>query len=146
VQSKHMLNTNEHWINAIDFIGTFEISIFESWQNTHFNTTPNYIHKHVNHDLAIFCRVFSFQIAYLWKHKSCTQEDNLVTSALCTMCKETEVKFLITGQESPKMEMGRKRKHSWSCWVSPCQICSCFHQVMVKLELLLKQYICYITK
>jgi hypothetical protein len=77
-----MLNTNEHWINAIDFIGTFEISIFESWQNTHFKTTPNYIHKHVNHDLAIFCRVFSLQIAYLWKHKSCTQEDNLVASAL----------------------------------------------------------------
>jgi len=76
VQSKHMLNTNEHWINAIDFIGTFEINIFESWQNTHFNTTPNYIHKHVNHDLAIFCRVFSFQIANLWKHKSYTQPIN----------------------------------------------------------------------
>jgi hypothetical protein len=62
------------------------------------------------------------------------------------MCKETKVKFLITGQEAPKMEMGRKREHSWSCWVSPCQLCSCFHQVMVKLELLLKQHICYITK
>ncbi len=110
MQSKHTLNTNEHWINAIDFIGTFEISIFESWQSTHLNTTPNYIHKHVNHDLAIFCRVFSLPIAYLWKHKSCTQEDNLVTSALCTMCKQTEVKFLIRGQETPEMENGKKKK------------------------------------
>jgi hypothetical protein len=43
-----MLNTSEHWINAIDFIGTFEISIFELWHT--FNTIPNYIHKHVNWD------------------------------------------------------------------------------------------------
>ncbi len=61
-------------------------------------------------DLAIFCRVFSLQIAYLWKHKYCTQEDSLVTAALCTMCKETEVKFLIRGQETPKMENVRKKK------------------------------------
>jgi hypothetical protein len=26
------------------------------------------------------------------------------------MCKETEVKFLIRGQEAPKMENGRKKK------------------------------------
>jgi hypothetical protein len=30
-----MLNTSEHWLNAIDFIRKFEISVFESWHNTH---------------------------------------------------------------------------------------------------------------
>jgi len=30
-----MLNTSEHWLNAINFIGKLEISIFESSHNTH---------------------------------------------------------------------------------------------------------------
>ncbi len=82
VQSKHMLNTSEHWLNAIDFINKFKINIFESWHNTHstlpqitsinmwmvimiwlkvlqklfqfiLNFTPKYMHKHVNYDLDV---------------------------------------------------------------------------------------------
>jgi hypothetical protein len=46
-----MLNTSEHWINAIDFIGTFEINIFKSWHNTRL-TLPQITStiKHVNWD------------------------------------------------------------------------------------------------
>ncbi len=50
VQSKHMLNTSEHWLNAIDFIGKFENKHFWIITQHTFNTTPNYIHKHANWD------------------------------------------------------------------------------------------------
>ncbi len=80
VQSKHVLNTSEHWLHAIDFISKFKISNF-SWHNTHLtllqitsiiyewwtwfnwkclkiwqfilNFTPKYMHKHVNYDFDV---------------------------------------------------------------------------------------------